>query len=68
MDEVDGVRVSVDEEVVRCDFSFSIKKDHLVNETTVVGQIGKDAIMTFIDPGIGKNRLLAKLSAPITNF
>ena len=52
MDEVDGVRVSVDEEVVRCDFSFSIKKDHLVNETTVVGQIGNDAIMTFIDPGI----------------
>ena len=50
--EVDGVRVNVDEKIAQCDFSFSIRKDHLINQTTIVGHIGKDAIMTFIDPGM----------------
>ena len=50
--EINGVRVNVDEKIAQCDFSFSIRKDQLINQTTVVGHIGEDAIMTFIDPGM----------------
>ena len=42
---------AVSEKALECDFSFSVSRDHVVNETTIVGHVGKDAEMTFVSPG-----------------
>ena len=39
------------EKALQCDFSFSVSRDHVVNETTIVGHVGKNAQMTFVSPG-----------------
>ena len=43
--------VVVTEKTVECEFSFAIFRDHVYNETSVVGHLGKDSFMSFINPG-----------------
>ena len=39
----------VDEVVVECDLVFSASHDQVINQTTIVGHVGKNAVMTFYD-------------------
>ena len=48
---LDETSTGVDEKTVQCDFSFSVSRDHFLNQTTIIGHVGKDAFMSFIDPG-----------------
>ena len=48
---INGTSTDVAEKTLQCDFSFSVSRDHFVNETTIVGHVGKNATMTFINPG-----------------
>ena len=47
----DGTSTAIAEKALQCDFSFSVSRDHVVNETTIVGHVGKDAQMNFVSPG-----------------
>ena len=51
MREVNGVLSTVTNKAVVCDFFFSISHDRAVNETLIVGHIGKQAKISFINPG-----------------
>ena len=50
-EDMNGTATGVEEKLLQCDFSFSVSHDHLFNETTLIGHVGKDASMSFADPG-----------------
>ena len=50
-EDMNGTATGVEEKVLECDFSFSISRDHFVNESSLVGHVGKDASMNFVNPG-----------------
>ena len=50
-EDMNGTATGVEEKLLQCDFSFSVSRDHLLNETTLIGHVGKDASMSFANPG-----------------
>ena len=50
-EDLNGTATGVEEKLLECDFSFSVSRDHLFNETTLIGHVGKDASMSFANPG-----------------
>ena len=48
---VNGTSTTVTERALQCDFAFSVSHDHMQNQSTIVGHVGKDAQMTFANPG-----------------
>ena len=49
---INGTSTAVSDKAVQCDFSFSVSRDHILNQTTVIGHVGQDSIMTFTSPGM----------------
>ena len=58
---VDSSEDIVDEVVVECDLTFSASHDQVMKQTTIVGHVGKNAVMTFLDSGI-TNAIFSSLS------
>ena len=49
--DLNGTATGVEEKLLQCEYSFSVSHDHLFNETTLIGHVGKDASMSFANPG-----------------
>ena len=58
IENLDGVPINLDERTAQCDLSFSIKMDHVLNQTTILGsqtihgqlsEVGKDAYMKLVN-------------------
>ena len=50
-ESINGSYISNDEKSVECQFSFSATHQYDLNSTTVVGHVGQNSVMKFVDPG-----------------
>ena len=50
-EDINGTSTGVVEKVLECDFSFSVSREHSTSQTTLVGHVGKNASMSFLNPG-----------------